>query len=394
MDGLKGELLSCPQKMGSSYYAYPGPLQKVYALAPEGFSPVYISHYGRHGSRWLTSDNRYLFVLNIMDSNDLTPLGRELREKLELVWKDVMGCGGDLTSVGERQHHDIAQRMFKEYSSVFADGASIRAYASTSPRCMMSMMSFCESLKELNPSLTIKRSAHMRDMLFINYESPKYHAFTADSSEWSMQYHLFRSHNVSTDRLIASLFVYPADVPQQMKFMEELYWIVENQQDTSLDLDLYGYFTAEELFSIWKVVNARMYVSNSGSPLNRGIPAACARGLLNRIINDADKALSNGNYAATLRFGHDSALIKLLTLMNINGVNAKVENLDDVYLSWQDFRISPMAANLQIIFYKNQNNEVVVKFLLNENEVTLPIDSPIAPYYDWQTVKTYWNSRL
>ena len=27
--------------------------------APKGFKPFYISHYGRHGSRWLPNDSRY-----------------------------------------------------------------------------------------------------------------------------------------------------------------------------------------------------------------------------------------------------------------------------------------------------------------------------------------------
>lgn len=392
LDDLKGELQSCPQKAGSSYYAYPGPLQSLYTPAPEGFSPIYISHYGRHGSRWVTSDSRYRFVIDILDANKLTPTSRLLREKLERVWQDVQGRGGDLTIVGERQHQDIAVRMYANFPTIFANNANIRAYASTSRRCMMSMMAFCESLKEQNPNLNISRSAHERDMSFINYESPELKAFVADSSSWSRQYASFCSQNISTSRLMYSLFVSPSEVSQQLKFMEELYWIVENQQDTSLNLDLFSFFTDEELFAIWKTVNCRMYVTNSGSPLNNGIPASCANNLLNNIIQCADESLANGNTSATLRFGHDSALIKLLTLMNINGVNAKVSSLDDIYLSWQDFRISPMAANLQIIFYQNAQHETIVKILLNENEVTLPISSESAPYYNWSTLKKYWQS--
>ena len=53
--------------------------------------------------------------------------------------------------------------------------------------------------------------------------------------------------------------------------------------------------------------------------------------------------------------------------------------------------LSPMGANLQLIFFKNKQGEVIVKLLHNENEVKLPIDSPIAPYYKWETVKAFYN---
>ena len=54
------------QQMGGVYYAYPeGPSAKTgtfgtatYVLSdslnvPQGYAPFYISHYGRHGSRWM-----------------------------------------------------------------------------------------------------------------------------------------------------------------------------------------------------------------------------------------------------------------------------------------------------------------------------------------------------
>ncbi|MBR5919172.1 MAG: histidine-type phosphatase, partial [Prevotella sp.] len=38
-------------KSGSNYYAYPGPEQQTLTPAPKGYTPYYMSHYGRHGSR-------------------------------------------------------------------------------------------------------------------------------------------------------------------------------------------------------------------------------------------------------------------------------------------------------------------------------------------------------
>ena len=46
-------------KSGSNYYAYPGPTQQKLTPAPQGYEPYYISHYGRHGSRYLIGKNDY-----------------------------------------------------------------------------------------------------------------------------------------------------------------------------------------------------------------------------------------------------------------------------------------------------------------------------------------------
>ena len=50
------------EKWGGVYYAYPV-TQTQLAEAPEGYEPFYISHYGRHGSRWLPNDERYIWEI-------------------------------------------------------------------------------------------------------------------------------------------------------------------------------------------------------------------------------------------------------------------------------------------------------------------------------------------
>ena len=49
----KTEILQNPLLAANGYYAYPGPLQAKLTPAPKGYVPFYISHYGRHGSRYL-----------------------------------------------------------------------------------------------------------------------------------------------------------------------------------------------------------------------------------------------------------------------------------------------------------------------------------------------------
>ena len=388
---LQQEMRQCPQKAGSSYYAYPGPLQKEYTPAPDGYVPVYLSHYGRHGSRFLTEDSRYQEVLDVFDTHELTDYGKEIRDRLEIVWQDAKGCGGDLTPVGERQHYDIAQRMAHQYPVLFQGNAHIKVVSSTSRRCMMSMMAFCEGLKEMYPALSIARTAHEKDMAYINYESPELKSFSSKSGVWwKGTLTPFIRKCVKTDRLIKTLFKSDIEEDTAYNLFDGLYWIASDMQNVELgDLSFYDLFTSDELYAYWTCQNLKMYTLNGPSSVNGGITAKSSRFLLSKIIEEADDALQSGKVTANLRFGHDSALIRLLTLMKAGGCSDTAEN-DEVCTVWQDFRITPMAANLQMVFYKNEAGEVIVKFLLNENEIFLPVPGEAGPYYTWNKVKEFW----
>ena len=79
------------EQLGGVYYAYPERSGADFRV-PEGFRPFYISHYGRHGSRWLTSDSRYEWVNSqFADKRNLTPLGREVAKRLRKIWRNAKG---------------------------------------------------------------------------------------------------------------------------------------------------------------------------------------------------------------------------------------------------------------------------------------------------------------
>lgn len=52
-----------------------------------------------------------------------------------------------------------------------------------------------------------------------------------------------------------------------------------------------------------------------------------------------------------------------------------------------------MASNLQMIFYRNKKGEVLVKFLFNESETSIPSLGP-GPYYRWSLLREYLVSKI
>ena len=114
------EISQNPQRCGGVLYAYPTPTTKQ-TPAPKGYEPFYISHYGRHGSRWLLGDNENKGIIDQLEKAKtdgvLTATGEEMLSRLKAFYPCTKKRLGELTSVGERQHHNIGKRMTVSYDA-------------------------------------------------------------------------------------------------------------------------------------------------------------------------------------------------------------------------------------------------------------------------------------
>ena len=101
------ELLSHIELATGNYANYPLPTGHL-TPAPKGYEPFYISHYGRHGSRYMTSDKHYRRLRTQLDSaltlGILTEYGKQVRLRLLVAEADAKGNAGLLTELGARQH--------------------------------------------------------------------------------------------------------------------------------------------------------------------------------------------------------------------------------------------------------------------------------------------------
>ena len=84
----------------------------------------------------------------------------------------------------------------------------------------------------------------------------------------------------------------------------------------------------------------------------------------------------------------------LTCLLDLNGYGEEIRDPERISSQWFDYKITPMATNLQFVFYRNKANDVLVKVLLNEDEATLPIKSDVAPYYHWNDFRGYCLKKL
>jgi hypothetical protein len=117
--------------------------------------------------------------------------------------------------------------------------------------------------------------------------------------------------------------------------------------------------------------------------------------LLTNILNTADSIVATGKNAVTLRFGHEVCVMPLACLMELGNCGVIVNNLNELADKWRNYNIFPMGSNIQLVFFrKNNSNDILVKALLNEREVTLPVKSEYAPYYHWDDLEAYYRAKL
>ena len=393
------EIYADLNKAGGVYLVYPEPATAL-TPAPKGYTPCYISHYGRHGSRYLIGDNDYLWVTRLMQQaeahNALTPLGKSVLQRLQQLWPLVEGRGGDLTPAGVRQHQGIAERMYKNYPSLFKKGQKVSARSTVVLRCAMSMAAFGDRLKSLAPGIDISYEATEKYMNYMNYHAPDPENF-ADWSKgaWVTEYRKFEAEHLKPQRMLKALFSDDTFVRKNVNdidLMWGLYWIVVDMQNLDTDISFYDVFTKDEMFEMWQCNSYRFYASNANHAGSKGKTVANAANLLRNIVETADSALKDNTTAATLRFGHDGNVMPLLAIMGIENYAVKLDSPEDAYKHWADFKASPMAANIQLIFFKNKQGDVIVKVLHNETEVHIPVNTDIFPFYRWTDVRAYYNS--
>ena len=144
------EIKANPWLAGSNYLDYDRQLPDFsYTKAPKGYVPFYFTHYGRHGSRWLIGKDDYERVLRPLrkanEQGKLTAEGRKALQLLETFNKTTNKRLGDLTTVGERQHHGIGKRIAQHFPEIFlTKNLAIDARSTVVTRCILSMVAECE----------------------------------------------------------------------------------------------------------------------------------------------------------------------------------------------------------------------------------------------------------
>lgn len=386
----------------SNYVAYRGP-QKQLSPAPKGYKPFYLSHYGRHGSRYMIGkaayDVPYFSLLKAKQEGKLTPKGEETLRKVALIRENAKGRDGELTPLGALQHQGITQRMMERFPEIFAGKTNVEARSTVVIRCILSMENGLQAMLRKNPQLHIFHDASYHDMYYMNQGDKRLDSLKNCIGRKTVQEEFTKKHDCY-DRVMKELFNDPAWVKQNINPRDlnwKLFEMAGAIQGTELrgKVSLYDLFNEEEIYQNWVVSNSWWQMSYGYSPYTGNEQPYSQRNLLRDIIEKADSCIALAHPGATLRYGHDTMVTPLVCLLNLNGYGEEIKEPEKIATQWFDYKITPMATNLQFVFYrKAKSDDILVKVLLNEDEATLPIKSDVAPYYHWNDFKAYCQEKL
>lgn len=386
---------------GSNYLDYDRQLSTTpLTPAPKGYEPFYMSHYGRHGSRWLIGEGDYTTPLNILrdahEAGKLTAEGEAVLKKLEDFFPTTVKRLGELTTVGERQHHGIGSRLARNFPEIFkAKNVPIDARSTVVIRCILSMEAECEELAAANPTARIHNDVSESLQYYLNQGwSDRLRQASREGRKVRNQYEQKYSHPERLMKLLFNDQQYVYDNIRASSLMRQLFEIAANMQSHDTDIELYSLFTDEETYDQWRMRNIGWYLDYAAAPQTGAIMPFSQLNLLKNIIETADTVRQT---QATLRFGHEVCVMPLACLLELGQCGAQVENLDTLDRVWRNYRIFPMACNIQLVFYrpkKGKKGDVLVKALLNEREMTMPGKPVSGPYYRWDDLRQYYLERI
>ena len=396
-------------RTGSNHYAYPIPDDQpvpVLTNSPAGYRPFLIEHYGRHGSRWLTKASGYTKPLRTLEraanSKQLTPVGERMLKDLKRVWMEAEGRAGDLSDVGAEQHQGIAQRMMANFPAVFGDDAVIDARSTVVIRCILSMQNETMMMRAAHPQMRITTDASYHDMWYMGWGYGEDTLANHIRKDVDIATEDFYRQHINPDRFVNMVFTdttgLQLSLDNAIRLMADVFSIAGSLQGHHVfdGWSMYHYFSNAELFELWRLRNIYWYTHWANSPMNGNRMPFIERALLRNMVESADRAIAEGRKGADLRFGHETCLLPLACLMELDSVNMSTTDLDNLHLHWQDYNIFPKACNIQMVFYQpiSGQGDILVKVLLNEHEATLPVPTVDGPYCRWEDLRDYYLHKL
>ena len=388
------QLKADPRKAYGTDYPYEFAVEPL-TPAPRGYKPFYISHYGRHGSRYYWNEKLYNeldTLLAVASKKDLlTEDGKAFYSNFMDAREELMTGISELTELGWQQHQRIARTMYERFPEVFQEGGNVLAIASLSGRCVLSMSAFCQELVQCNPAIEIREqsSRFTLDVVAPNdSQNPARREWPRATPKYEKNRASFARDTTLRHKVLSRVFKSTDGLPGSMRrTADNLVSLYTSLPSIDHEGMMGNIITDADIVQHWETDNLGSY-SWVFSDQYRSIP------ILRDIVLKADAVLDGTNdRVADLRFGHDSYIGPMTVLMGLNGADRDPEDPYEVkncYQNWQTCK----ASNIQLIFYRSSETpDILVKCLLNGFEASLPVATDTFPYYPWPSLRTFFLDR-
>ena len=334
--------------------------------APKGYRPIYISHIGRHGSRYPVSKGYVRNGMDILLLGDslgiLTADGKALLRAYIKMDSICSGQYGMLCERGIQEHKKIAERMYNRFSPLFSQSGRKRVNVSSTdlPRAIVSGANFCTALASLCPGADFHFVAGpMYYNLLCNDTDSR---ISANNKAGALESDRYMDEHFPYDTFYGRLFSNPQEMYARLKTKRLLAESTFSNGTVAAYLglpDILDRMSPKEYQEASIAYTNKMYFNHCNGRLAGSWRVHFMDSLLADVVSKADEAITtNSNMLADLRFSHDTGMMPFFSLIGIEGYD-KALDFDDSYKFWDSSALMCMATNLQMIFYANKQNDIL-----------------------------------
>ena len=369
---------------------------------PAGYEPVHVSYVARHGARFLSSPKKIEKIESELRKakaeNRLSPEGETFLSYLQEIADSTNGRWGLLSSVGLEEEQRLGEQMANMFPQLLKKG-DMKTISTFVPRVVMTMYEFNHAVERRHTDLEIyTNSGHANDSLLYFFDVfTGYRDFRNDGA-WKKVYDDYVHTHVSP--LPAARLFSQTDLSDKKlsDLTMEMYGAVQGNRAAGFVPVAGRFFSEEEYRECYRASNLKHYLRNTPNSLDPYCSSSTAM-LIRRIISDADAALNQAgdrkdrdNVVFSGYFGHAETLLPLFSVMNIPGCFSPATSYENLDAKWKLEDITPLGANLALIFLKNPSGEIFVSVRHNGRNVA---PYPGAPkIIRWSELKTYWDARI
>ena len=418
VEAVKKTLKLYPDLAYATYATYPAiPLQPI-VEAPKGYEPFYISTITRHGSRYQNTPNKNFYIekINMFKKLDeaglLTDMGKQIYKHMCDAEKAQEKYIAELSPLGARQLRAMGERAYARFTPIFKDGGNLECITSVYNRCMQSLQAYIDGVTSNAPNMKYnivcdEQTQYMLrpyDKLSKAYDvdRPAFVQFT-NRGEWLKTLRgwakehpdmpVLKSVFTDVDAALALSKRLPFDMAHSI-FNGLLFMKNFEVGDPTLHAKI---FSEEEIYNIYVYKAFHWMCTRSCENIDvMKVRHRYIRPLLMHFIDNADAVVSGkSDVKGHLRCTHDTNIMPLLSLFGFKDAVAyyKEGDIEQSAVSAMTAKAIPMAANLQLVFYRNAKGKVLVRVMLNEQDDPLPIKTKTPLFYPWKDLRKYLISR-
>ena len=396
----KTEVYANIDRSGGVYCPYPDG-QPLPAKAPKGYKPFYLSHIGRHGSRYAIGSTIYTdlyeFWANAAAKGNLAPEGERIWEAYQELYPRVQYREGKLTLKGQQQHRQIAAQVYRDYPALFKGRTRAVALSTSSNRVLVSMLCFLDEMRlhDVDFSFDLDYGREYYPVLVPeSTDNPAFVPRVPFPEEVLKAYDDFSAECIDEKAFLQRWFKDPEALSGNTEdFFFRMRTLVEDFPNLDFPAPevLGSIFTDDDRYGLWRIQNYSDYLYTARAPgidIRRCLEmSVTAKDIIDKFEEDTAAGI-----AMRLRFSHDTALMPLLSYLGVNGMDAVVAEPREVERYWRNYSV-PMGCNLQMVFFRSKKNpdDILIQVLLNGFQATLPLPEAAPGFYHWADFKARFN---